>query len=155
MISGPLEPAYDIGGDSFDYATTRDTLTCSCSTRWGTACPPRCSPPQWAHTGTRAARGLTCPDRRAGQLVIAGQLDAEKYATAVIARLHIGAGRLRWVNAGHPLASAAIANTSEGSGFVKPSDLASAVAHTASSTPDRTSKPRHGRLLDAVLSLSG
>jgi serine phosphatase RsbU (regulator of sigma subunit) len=52
VISGGLEPAYEIGGDSFDYA-------------------------------------------------IAGQLGASQFATAVIARLDIGTGRLRWISAGH------------------------------------------------------
>jgi serine phosphatase RsbU (regulator of sigma subunit) len=33
---------------------------------------------------------------------IAGQLGASQFATAVLARLDLDTGRLRWINAGHP-----------------------------------------------------
>ena len=35
--------------------------------------------------------------------VIAGEFSNSRFATAAIARLHLGTGQLRWVNAGHPL----------------------------------------------------
>ena len=37
-ISGILEPAYEIGGDSFDYALNMSRLQSPSSTRWATAC---------------------------------------------------------------------------------------------------------------------
>jgi hypothetical protein len=39
-VSGILEPAYSIGGDSFDYAVNPDNSTWSSSMRSVTGCPP-------------------------------------------------------------------------------------------------------------------
>ncbi len=40
VISASLEPAYDVGGDAFDYGLRATGYICRSSMRWGTTRPP-------------------------------------------------------------------------------------------------------------------
>ena len=103
VVSGGLEPAYEVGGDTFDYALN------------GTDGPARHRLRRARAAGRRAGQRRdqclpACPPQRselpdiaaAIDQAIATQLGASQFATAVLARLDIETGRLRWINAGHP-----------------------------------------------------
>lgn len=103
-VAGQLTPAYDVGGDSFDYALNDDTLHVAIFDAMG--------------HGLRAAILATAVvgayrhARRGGvgladayvlmDDVVASQFDEEHFVTAHLAELDLPSGRLRWTNAGHP-----------------------------------------------------
>ncbi|MFL6063090.1 MAG: PP2C family protein-serine/threonine phosphatase [Friedmanniella sp.] len=104
VITGGLEPAYDIGGDTFDYAVNGDTadLLILDSVGHGLPAAVLASVAVGAYRHARRTM-LDLPDI-AQQVndAIAGQFGASQFATAVLARLDLDTGRLRWINAGHP-----------------------------------------------------
>ena len=104
VITGGLEPAYDIGGDSFDYAVNDSTADLLVIDAVGHGLPATLLA-SVAISAYRHARrnALDLPDIAAEiNAAIAGQFGASQFATAVLARLDIATGRLRWINAGHP-----------------------------------------------------
>jgi serine phosphatase RsbU (regulator of sigma subunit) len=104
VITGGLEPAYDIGGDSFDYAVNGDTAELLVIDSIGHGLPAAVLA-SVAISAYRHARrnALDLPDIAAEiNTAIATQLGASRFATAVLGRLDLGTGRLRWINAGHP-----------------------------------------------------
>jgi hypothetical protein len=104
VISGALEPAYDIGGDTFDYAVNGPTVDLMVLDAVGHGLPAAvlASTAVGAYRHARRER-YDLPDVAAAMnAVIAGQFSDSRFATAAIARLHLDTGQLRWVNAGHP-----------------------------------------------------
>jgi hypothetical protein len=104
VITGGLEPAYDIGGDSFDYAVNGDTAELLVIDAVGHGLPAAVlasvAISAYRHA-RRNARDL--PEIAAAvNAAIAAQIGDSQFATAVLARLDIDTGRLRWINAGHP-----------------------------------------------------
>jgi serine phosphatase RsbU (regulator of sigma subunit) len=102
-LAGALEPAYDVGGDSFDYALDDHTLHLAVFDAMG--------------HGVEAASMATLliASYRHGRLVRRdlAEMYAEmddvlatafpgRFATALIGRLDSVTGRLTWINAGHP-----------------------------------------------------
>jgi serine phosphatase RsbU (regulator of sigma subunit) len=104
IITGGLEPAYDIGGDSFDYAVNGPTADLLVIDSVGHGLPAAVVATVAISAYRHARRNaLDLPDIAAEiDAAIAGQLGASQFATAVLARLDLGTGRLRWINAGHP-----------------------------------------------------
>jgi serine phosphatase RsbU (regulator of sigma subunit) len=104
VITGGLEPAYEIGGDSFDYAINGSTVDLLVIDSVGHGLPAAvlASVAISAYRHARRNR-LDLPDI-AGEInaAIASQFGASQFATAVLARLDIDTGRVRWINAGHP-----------------------------------------------------
>lgn len=104
VITGALEPAYDIGGDTFDYAANDphvDVMVLD-AVGHGLAAALLASAAVGAYRHGRRSR-LDLPDIAAGMdAVIAGQFPASQFATAALARLDKRSGRLEWVNCGHP-----------------------------------------------------
>jgi len=104
VITGALEPSYDIGGDTFDYAVNGATAELLVLDAVGHGLPAALL----AATGVSAYRnarreGYSLPAAAAlVDRVIAEQFPGSRFATAVLARLDLGSGELRWVNAGHP-----------------------------------------------------
>ncbi|MGA7417898.1 MAG: PP2C family protein-serine/threonine phosphatase [Acidimicrobiales bacterium] len=104
-VAGMLEPAYDVGGDAFDYAVNGPVLDVAIFDAMG--------------HGVRSAMvaaltvGTYRHDRREGSTLghmhanLEATLDArfggEAFATGQLARLERQSGTLTWVNAGHPL----------------------------------------------------
>jgi serine phosphatase RsbU (regulator of sigma subunit) len=83
VISGVLQPSYDICGDTFDYAIDGDV----------------------AHVAVFDAmdHGLdACRLASIGDEPVGEQSDPERFLTGVLTELDLRNGRLRWVNAGHP-----------------------------------------------------
>jgi hypothetical protein len=104
VICGALEPAYEIGGDSFDYAVNGPTAELMVLDAVGHGLPAALLATAAIGAYRHARRNmLDLPDiASAISTVIAGQFTGSQFATAAIARLDLDTGQLRWVNAGHP-----------------------------------------------------
>ena len=104
-VSGILEPAYSIGGDSFDYAVNPGHLDMAVIDATGHGLP--------AVLMASAAINALRNARREGQTLeqayyqadrrIAEQFGQSFYVTGQLASLDVGNGRLSWLNAGHVL----------------------------------------------------
>jgi len=103
-VAGILEPAYDVGGDIFDYALNDDILHVAIIDAMGHGL----SAAVMATVAVAAYRHARRSDvdlvdlYAAIDTAIAGQFDQDSFATAQMARLDVGTGLLQWVNAGHP-----------------------------------------------------
>jgi serine phosphatase RsbU (regulator of sigma subunit) len=104
VITGGLEPAYDIGGDSFDYALNGSLADLLVIDSVGHGLPAAVLASVAVSAYRHARRNmLDLPEMAAAiNAAIADQIGDSQFATAVLARLDVDAGRLRWVNAGHP-----------------------------------------------------
>jgi hypothetical protein len=103
-ISGILEPAYDIAGDTFDYAVNGDVLSILVLDAMGHGLEAS----RMANLAVAEYRRGRRRDRALGQLlhgmdeVIAAQFGDDRFVTGQIAELDLATGRLAVVNAGHP-----------------------------------------------------
>ncbi|GAA0349800.1 SpoIIE family protein phosphatase [Actinoallomurus spadix] len=102
--AGILEPAYDVAGDSFDYALNDDTFHMAVIDAMGHGLN--------AAVLATVAIGAYRHARRAGiglaelyafmDRSIDEQFGPDQFVTAQMMRLNIATGHLEWVNAGHP-----------------------------------------------------
>jgi serine phosphatase RsbU (regulator of sigma subunit) len=104
VIAGALEPAYLIGGDSFDYAVNGPSVDLMVLDAVGHGLPAALLAGAAIGAYRHARRNsLDLPDIAAEvNTVIAGQFTGSQFATAALVRLDLDTGQLRWVNAGHP-----------------------------------------------------
>ncbi|WP_281156810.1 GAF domain-containing SpoIIE family protein phosphatase [Streptomyces sp. HYC2] len=103
-VAGILEPAYDVAGDSFDYALNGDVLHVAMIDAMGHGLD--------AATMATVAIGAYRHARRAGtglpeiydfmDRAVADQFGPEHFVTAQMLQLDTMTGHLQWVNAGHP-----------------------------------------------------
>jgi serine phosphatase RsbU (regulator of sigma subunit) len=103
-VAGILEPAYNVAGDSFDYALNEDILHVAMVDAMGHGLD--------AATMATVAVGAYRHARRADiglseiyafmDRAIAEQFGPDHFVTAQMMRLNITTGDLQWVNAGHP-----------------------------------------------------
>ncbi|KIZ19618.1 PP2C family protein-serine/threonine phosphatase [Streptomyces natalensis] len=103
-VAGMLEPAYDVAGDSFDYALNGDILHVAVVDAMGHGLD--------AATMATVAIGAYRHARRISiglseiyafmDRAIAGQFGPDHFVTAQMMRLNTATGHLQWVNAGHP-----------------------------------------------------
>lgn len=103
-LAGILEPAYDVAGDSFDYALNDDVLHVGMIDAMGHGLD--------AATMATVAIGAYRHARRADieladiyafmDQALAEQFGPDHFATALLMRLNVVTGHLQWVNAGHP-----------------------------------------------------
>ncbi|GED88681.1 hypothetical protein TNCT6_57660 [Streptomyces sp. 6-11-2] len=103
-VAGILEPAYDVAGDSFDYALNGDVLHVAVIDAMGHGLD--------AATMATVAIGAYRHARRAGtglpeiyafmDRAVADQFGPEHFVTAQMLQLDTTTGHLQWVNAGHP-----------------------------------------------------
>jgi serine phosphatase RsbU (regulator of sigma subunit) len=102
-VAGLVEPAYDVGGDCFDYADNGPTFDLAIMDAMG----------HGLHSAVLAnlAMGSYRHDRREGlpllqmHSTLDGTLAAEygaSFVTGVLARIDVASGELTWSNAGHP-----------------------------------------------------
>ena len=103
-VAGILEPAYDVAGDSFDYAINDDTLHVAIIDAMGHGLDAAVMATVAVAAYRRARRdNVELPELYAAMdRAIAGHFDDEHFVTVQMARLDVGSGRLQWVNAGHP-----------------------------------------------------
>ncbi|MEU3522451.1 PP2C family protein-serine/threonine phosphatase [Streptomyces sp. NPDC038707] len=103
-VAGILEPAYDVAGDSFDYALNGDILHAVMIDAMGHGLD--------AATLATVAIGAYRHARRLGiglpaiydfmDRAVARQFGPEHFVTAQMMQLDTTTGRMQWVNAGHP-----------------------------------------------------
>jgi serine phosphatase RsbU (regulator of sigma subunit) len=102
--AGRLEPAYDIGGDCFDYALNGAVLDVAIMDSMG----------HGLRSAIVAGLAMGCyrHDRREGQglvqmhenldAAVLGQCDGSAFVTGQIGQLDLASGVFTWINAGHP-----------------------------------------------------
>ncbi len=103
--SGVLEPAYDVGGDSFDHSVNGITVDVAIMDAMGHGLG--------SSLLSSLAVGSYRHDRREGQplgvihdrldTVLADNFAGGRFVTGQLARLDAHSGELSWTNAGHPL----------------------------------------------------
>lgn len=105
VVSAILEPCYEVGGDGFDYAVGGRSLyfsifdTAGHHLRAGLGTAVVMSAIRAAR---RAGNGLYAMARAADRALEA-HLPELRFTTAVLGELDLDTGRLRYINAGHPM----------------------------------------------------
>jgi serine phosphatase RsbU (regulator of sigma subunit) len=105
LISGALEPAYDIGGDTFDYALNGDVLHVILLDGVGRGLRAATLAAIAVATYRQARRAGRSLEETVRELdsVVAQQSKVAEFVTGWIGELDCATGALRYVNAGHPL----------------------------------------------------
>jgi len=103
-LAGSLEPAYDIGGDNFDYAIDGDCLTLSISDAMGhglraSLCATLVVTAM--RNRRRAGRGILEQVQVANQVLVE-QYGSDMFVTALVLEIDVSTGRGLAINAGHP-----------------------------------------------------
>ncbi|MHB8431917.1 MAG: PP2C family protein-serine/threonine phosphatase [Acidimicrobiales bacterium] len=104
-VAGLIQPAYEVGGDSFDYAVNGETLHFAVFDAMGHGLESS----QLAHLAVSSYRhsrrsGLDLPATyEAMDAAISRQGHDEMFVTCLLGRLNVLDGGLTWVNVGHPL----------------------------------------------------
>ncbi len=103
-VAGILEPAYEVAGDSFDYALNDDILHVAMIDAMGhgldAATMATVAIGAYRHTrraNTDLSQVYTFMDR-----AISDQFGPDHFVTAQMMCLNISTGHVQWVNAGHP-----------------------------------------------------
>ncbi len=104
-VSGIVEPAYAIGGDSFDYALNPDRLDFAIvdAIGHGMSAVLMSSAVINSLRNIRRESGSLIDGYRQADAVIAGQFGASNYVTGQLGSLDLSSGMLTWINAGHVL----------------------------------------------------
>jgi serine phosphatase RsbU (regulator of sigma subunit) len=104
LIAGVLEPAYDIAGDAFDYAVNDGVLHFAILDGMGHGIGSTLLTGLAVGAYRHSRRnGASLPDTHTAiDEALAGYYGDLSFATGIIARLAVGAGRLDFSCAGHP-----------------------------------------------------
>ncbi|HUR23822.1 MAG TPA: PP2C family protein-serine/threonine phosphatase [Acidimicrobiales bacterium] len=104
-VAGLIQPAYEVGGDSFDYAVNGDTLDFAVFDAMGHGLVSS----QLAHLAVSSYRH----SRRSGldleatyeamDGAVAARSRGEEFVTCILGRINLLDGQLTWVNVAHPL----------------------------------------------------
>lgn len=103
-LAGILEPAYEVGGDAFDYAVNDNVADIAIFDAMG----HNLDASMMANLVVGAYRHARRNDVGLAQMyatldeAVGNQFTAEQFATVLLAQLHLDTGELMWVNAGHP-----------------------------------------------------
>ena len=102
-VAGLLEPAYEVGGDCFDYALNAGTLSLAVFDAMGHGLPSSVISSLAVGAYRHARRALVPLEDlfRTMDHAVAG-LMGDTFVTALAAELDVRTGLLRWVTAGHP-----------------------------------------------------
>ena len=104
-VAGRVEPAYDIGGDAFDFAANEDVMEIGVFDAMGHGL-------RATLLTTLAVGAYRFGRRRSSELAgVAGDIDeavqnhveGEAFVTGHICRVELASGGMDWLNAGHPL----------------------------------------------------
>jgi len=103
-VSAALEPAYEIGGDAFDYALAGDVLHLALFDAVGhdTSSGLTANLAVAACRSSRRRGEELTSTSRAIEEVLNDQFGGSRFVTAVVAHLHTPTGTLVWANHGHP-----------------------------------------------------
>ncbi len=103
-VAARLEPAYDVGGDAFDYALNGPVLDVALIDAMGhgvtSASIASLAVGSYRHD-RREGRTLTSMSESLDEL-LHRQFGGEAFATGQLAQLEVETGLLTWINAGHP-----------------------------------------------------
>jgi hypothetical protein len=104
-VAGQLEPAYEVGGDCFDYAVNWPVLDVAIMDSMGhglnSAMLAGLAVGCYRHD---RRHGRTLPDmHRILESTIRDRYEGRGFVTGQLAQLNVETGHLRWTNAGHPL----------------------------------------------------
>ncbi len=103
-VAGILEPAYNVAGDSFDYALNDDVLHLCIIDAMGHGLDAAVMATVAIAAYRHARRSDADLDDfyAAMDSAITGQFSSDRFVTAQMACIDVTTGHLRWVNAGHP-----------------------------------------------------
>ncbi|GLW09229.1 hypothetical protein Misp01_43580 [Microtetraspora sp. NBRC 13810] len=105
VIGGVLEPAYEIAGDAFDYGLSGDVVRLAVFDAMGhdtsAGLTANLAVAAFRHS-RRLGTGLAETSETIERVLIQEFGRAQRFATAILATLHIPSGVLTWVNRGHP-----------------------------------------------------
>ena len=102
-IAGEIEPAYEVGGDAFDYSINRDTLDFTLLDAMGHGLEAALLSTQawgayrWARRRGHDLIGMA----RVLEKTFIEQFGGSKFVTGLLCRLDWQSGTFRWLNAGH------------------------------------------------------
>jgi hypothetical protein len=104
VISGILEPAYEIAGDSFDYAINGDTVELAILDAMGHGLEAS----RMANLAVGSLRNSRrkhldlLETTRVMDEVVAQEFGPDRFLTGQFATVKLSTGELQWLNAGHP-----------------------------------------------------
>jgi serine phosphatase RsbU (regulator of sigma subunit) len=103
-VAGALEPAYDVAGDSFDYALNDNILHLAMIDAMGHGLDAAVMATLAVGAYRHARRFDVDLDGLYSVMdaAVAAQFAPDHFVTAQMARLDVRTGQLQWVNAGHP-----------------------------------------------------
>jgi len=103
-LAGVLEPAYDVGGDAFDYAVNQDMAHVAIFDAMGHDLDASMMANLVVGAYRHARRNDVGLEEMYATLdqAVGNQFTAEQFATVLLAQLRLDVGELEWVNAGHP-----------------------------------------------------
>ncbi|MDP9181441.1 MAG: serine/threonine-protein phosphatase, partial [Actinomycetota bacterium] len=103
-VAALIEPAYEVGGDSFDYAVNGDVVDLAIMDAMGhgvgASSIASLAVGCYRH-GRREGRGLSSIYESLNE-VLRSQYGGDVFATGQLAQLAVKTGELTWINAGHP-----------------------------------------------------
>ncbi len=103
-VAGLVEPAYDVGGDCFDYSDNGPVFDLAIMDAMGhglhSSVLAALAMGTYRH-GRREARGLASMHDSLHETLVA-QYDDASFVSGVLARVDTNSGELTWTNAGHP-----------------------------------------------------
>ncbi len=104
VVAGAVEPAYDVGGDAFDFAVDGDTVRFAIFDAMGHGLQASllCVTAVSAYRNSRRSGGGLVAAAFAADAAVADAFGPDKFVTAVFAELCLETGMLRVVVAGHP-----------------------------------------------------
>ncbi|MBE1530900.1 PP2C family protein-serine/threonine phosphatase [Actinomadura algeriensis] len=103
VIAAALEPAYKLGGDTFDYGLYGEMVHLGVFDAMGhdTAAGMTSNVAVAAYRNSRVEDGDILENGRAIEEALIGQDASGRFVTAVLARLHLRTGLLEWASYGH------------------------------------------------------
>lgn len=103
-VAGILDPAYDVAGDSFDYALNDDILHVAVidAMGHGLAAASMATIAIGSYRHARRAETELAGLYRFMDQAIDAQFGPDHFVTAQMMQLDVATGHLKWVNAGHP-----------------------------------------------------
>jgi serine phosphatase RsbU (regulator of sigma subunit) len=103
-VAGVLEPAYDVAGDSFDYALNHDILSAAVFDGVGhdLASAVMTTLAVGAYRNARRNEFDLAETATAIDEALRSQFHDKAFVTAALIKLDVSTGALRWLNAGHP-----------------------------------------------------
>ncbi|HZQ79176.1 MAG TPA: PP2C family protein-serine/threonine phosphatase [Acidimicrobiia bacterium] len=104
VISGALVPAYDLGGDTFDYGVDQETARIAVFDAMGHALEAGllATVAVAAYRNSRRRRLKLADTVATIDETIRARFGPERFVTAVLGELDLGSGVFRWIRAGHP-----------------------------------------------------